>query len=189
MKIYLIDQTNYLQQHLKNLQQISVMPYAKENIKEKITTITINTATPFAKFNLQFLFDYAIFPKKIMTYLTQWSFENRAMQVGDTIVQQVFLPPFGSLSQKIIFGVRIKDIIDEPNRKGFSYETLKGHLEKGLSVFTVEETADNKLIFKIQTFSKPGHILSQLGGPFIAVPYQSYCTRLALNHVKQQLEK
>ena len=74
-----------------------------------------------------------------MTYLTQWGFEKRRMQIGDIIVQQVFIPPFRNLSHKIIFGVRINDIINDTKRIGFSYETLNGHVEKGISVFTIEK--------------------------------------------------
>ena len=188
MNIYLTDQTNKLQRHLDKLLRLSVMTYDKEKLVEKITTADINTTRNFADLDLEFLLDYKIFPSKILTYLTQWNFEKRKIKVGDTIVQQVYLPPFGQLSQKIIFGVRINEVISEPTRKGFSYETLVGHVEKGVSTFTVEQTADKKIIFKVQTFSKPGNILTQLLGPIFSVPYQTYCTRQAINNVKRQLE-
>lgn len=124
----------------------------------------------------------------IMSYLTQWTFENRQMQVGDTIVQQVFIPPFRHVSQKIIFAVRINDIINEPTRIGFSYETLKGHVEKGISIFTIERITGKKTIFKVHTFSEPGNFLTQLVGPIFFVPYQAFCTRQGLLNVKRQLE-
>jgi len=164
------------------------MTYDKEKLVEKVTTADIDTVKGFADLDLNFLFDYKIFPNKILTFITQWNFEQRTMKVGDTIVQQVYIPPFGQLSQKIIFGVRINEVINEPTRKGFSYETLSGHVEKGVSTFTVEQTADKKIIFKVQTFSKPGNILTQLIGPIFSVPYQTYCTRQAINNVKRQLE-
>lgn len=188
MNIYLTDQTNKFPQHLDKLLRISVMTYDKEKLVEKVTTADIDTAKSFADLDLNFLFDYKIFPNKILTFITQWNFEQRTMKVGDTIVQQVYIPPFGQLSQKIIFGVRINEVINEPTRKGFSYETLSGHVEKGVSTFTVEQTADKKIIFKVQTFSKPGNILTQLIGPIFSVPYQTYCTRQAINNVKRQLE-
>lgn len=188
MYIYLTDQTNKFPQHLDKLLRISVMTYDKEKLVEKVTTADIDTVKGFADLDLNFLFDYKIFPNKILTFITQWNFEQRTMKVGDTIVQQVYIPPFGQLSQKIIFGVRINEVINEPTRKGFSYETLSGHVEKGVSTFTVEQTADKKIIFKVQTFSKPGNILTQLIGPIFSVPYQTYCTRQAINNVKRQLE-
>lgn len=188
MNIYLTDQTSKFPQHLDKLLRFSVMTYDKEKLVEKVTTADIDTAKSFADLDLNFLFDYKIFPNKILTFMTQWNFEQRTMKVGDTIVQQVYIPPFGQLSQKIIFGVRINEVINAPTRKGFSYETLSGHVEKGVSTFTVEQTADKKIIFKVQTFSKPGNILTQLIGPIFSVPYQTYCTRQAINNVKQQLE-
>jgi uncharacterized protein (UPF0548 family) len=109
------------------------------------------------------------------------------MKAGDTIVQQVYLPPIQSFSQKIIFGVRISEIIDSDDRKGFSYETLEGHVEKGISIFTIEKLND-KPIFKIQTFSKPGNLLTRLMGPIFSIPYQKYCTKAALKNVKRQIE-
>ena len=188
MNIYLTDQTSKFPQHLDKLLRFSVMTYDKEKLVEKVTTADIDTAKSFADLDLNFLFDYKIFPNKILTFMTQWNFEQRIMKVGDTIVQQICIPPFGQLSQKIIFGVRINEVINEPTRKGFSYETLSGHVEKGVSTFTVEQTADKKIIFKVQTFSKPGNILTQLIGPIFSVPYQTYCTRQAINNVKRQLE-
>jgi uncharacterized protein (UPF0548 family) len=123
-----------------------------------------------------------------MTFTTEWNEENRKMQIGDTIAQQVYLPPTKTFSQKIIFGVRINDLIDQANRKGFSYETLEGHVEKGISTFTVEQL-DNKLIFKIHTYSTPSNILTKLLAPIFSVPYQTFCTKTALKNVKRQIEE
>ncbi len=123
-----------------------------------------------------------------MTFLTQRAFENKQMQADDTIVQQAFIPPFIQFSQKIIFGVRINEIISERTKIGFSYETLNGHVEMGVSVFTIEKTEDAKTIFKVHTFSKPGNLLTKLVEPIFSVPYQTYCTRRGLLNVKRQLE-
>ena len=67
------------------------------------------------------------------------------------------------------------------------YETLEGHVEKGISTFTIEKLED-KLIFKIQTFSAPGNFLTKLLGPVFSVPYQSYCTGNALENVERQID-
>lgn len=109
------------------------------------------------------------------------------MQVADTIAQQVYIPPIKIFSQKIIFGVRICEIINQTNKKGFSYETLDGHVEKGISTFTVEQL-NEKVIFKIQTFSSPGNFFTKLVGPVFSVPYQTFCTKTALKNVKRQIE-
>lgn len=111
----------------------------------------------------------------------------RKMKIGDTIAQQVYIPPSRTFSQKIIFGVRINEIIEQADKKGFSYETLEGHVEKGVSTFTVERL-DNKIVFKVQTYSTPGNILTKILGPIFSVPYQTFCTKTALKNVKRQLE-
>lgn len=187
MKIYLADQKNKFKQHLELLKTREIMYYEKPSLTEKITTIEINTAKKLNQLNLNFLFDYKIFPDYIMTFKCQWTDENRRMRIGDTIAQQVYIPPTKVFSQKIIFGVRVNEIIDLPDKKGFSYETLEGHVEKGISTFTVEQF-DNKLIFKIHTYSKPGNILTRLVGSIFSVPYQTFCTKTALKNVKRQLE-
>ena len=187
MKIYLRNQFKNLTKHLENLKSKRVMIYDKNKLIEKITEININTTKNLDQLSLDFFFDYKIFPDNILIFKTEWNLDNRKMKIGDTIVQQAFLPPIKSFSQKVIFGVRISEIINEENRKGFSYETIEGHVEKGISIFTIESES-NKLKFKIHTFSEPGNILTKIVGPIITIPYQKYCTKKALESVKQKIE-
>ena len=186
MKIYLSDQRKHLQQHLESLKKQSAIIYQKHRLKEKVTSITINTNKTLE--DLDFFWDYRIFPENIMTHQTQWAEEKRTMKIGDTIVQQAYLPPSKQCSLKMVFGVRIKQIIKEENRIGFSYETLNGHVEMGESFFTIEKIKEDTMIFKIHTFSKPGSLLTRAFGPIFAVPYQTFCTAQALKHVKKQLK-
>jgi hypothetical protein len=188
MKIYLIDQHNNFNKHLNLLKKQRVMLYDKAQLKEKVSTVEIHTAKKIEELNLDFLFNYEIFPDNILTFITQWKVENRRMKLGDTIVQQVYIPPIKVLSQKIVFGVRINEIIDETFRKGFSYETLEGHVEKGVSTFTIEQL-ENQIIFKIQTFSTPGNWLTKFLEPIFSIPYQTFCTNKALKNVKRQMEE
>ncbi len=162
------------------------MSYNLAELSEKISIIDLESSLSLDEVNLDCLFDYQIFPEFIMSALPQWKNEKRRMKVGDNILQQVSLPPIKNFSQKIIFGVRISAIIDEKFRKGFSYETLEGHVEKGISTFTIEEI-DGKLIFKIHTFSKPGNFLSKLCAPIFSLPFQKYCTGKALINVKENI--
>lgn len=188
MRIYLKNQTSNFKKNLDFLKTVEVMNYDKTQLTEKTMTIDLKTTKKLEQINLDFLFDYQIFPDNIMTFKTQWTDEKRKMKVGDTIVQQVYIPPTKIFSQKIIFGVRINEIIDQADKKGFSYETLKGHVEKGISTFTIEQL-DNKLVFKVQTYSTPGNILTKLLGPIFSIPYQTFCTNAALKNVKRQIEK
>ncbi len=189
MKIFFKDQSEYFAKHLERLKLESKIKYIQSDLIEKTTSIKIQTKSAFEKINFALLFSYRIFPKNIMSYLTEWQSENREMRVGDTIVQQAFIPPFLKLSQKIIFGVRINEIISERNRVGFSYETLKGHVEMGISTFTIETDFNSDTIFKIHTFSKPGNLLAKIAGPVFSIPYQAYCTKQGLLNVKRQLKK
>jgi len=61
-------------------------------------------------------------------------------------------------------------------------------VEKGESTFTIDKT-DGGLIFKVKTFSEPGNLLTKFVEPIFTVPYQTYCTRTALENVKRQLEQ
>jgi hypothetical protein len=187
MKIYLLDQKSKFEKHLDFLKKQPIMEYDKSTLKEKISIVEIQTTKKIEELNLDFLFKYQIFPDKILTFTTQWTVENRRMKLGDTIAQQVYIPPIKLFSQKIVFGVRINEIIDEDVRKGFSYETLEGHVEKGISTFTIEQL-ENQIIFKIHTFSSPGNRLTKLLAPIFSIPYQTYCTNKALKNVKQQIE-
>lgn len=188
MKIYLTDQKKKFQQHLAFLKTKSVMAFDKTTLTEKTTMIEISTTKKIDQLNLDFLFNYQIFPDNIMTHDSEWFTEKRPMRIGDTIAQQVYIPPTKLFSQKIVFGVRVNEIIDQPDKKGFSYETLEGHVEKGISTFTVEQL-NNKLYFKIHTYSSPGNALTKLLGPIFSVPYQRFCTNAALNNVKRRLEE
>jgi hypothetical protein len=188
MKIYLTDQADNFDRLLKQLTTQATMTFDKTKLKEKTTTIDIKAEKTLGQLNLDFLFDYKIFPANIMTFLTQWGQEKRKMKIGDTILQQAFIPPTKMFSQKVVFGVRVNNIIDETDRKGFSYVTVAGHVEKGESTFTVEYS-NGGLIFKIKTFSEPGNLLTKLVGPIFTVPYQTYCTQTALENVKKQIER
>ncbi len=183
MILKLHSQKQYFPQLLQALKSRKVLSYRLAELSEKISIIDLESKINIDDVNLDCLFDYQIFPEYIMSTLTQWKNEKRRMKVGDNILQQVYLPPIKNFSQKIIFGVRISAIIDEKCRKGFSYETLEGHVEKGISTFTIEEI-DGKLIFKIHTFSKPGNFISKLFAPIFSLPYQKYCTGKALINVK-----
>lgn len=187
MKISVKDQTQNFNHYLEQLKSKRIAEYDKNKLVEKITEIELVSTKSLNHLNLDFFYNYNIFPSNIMMFKTQWKTENRDMQIGDLIVQQVFLPPHKIFSQKVIFGVRINQIINEGNRKGFSYETIEGHVEKGISIFTIEEKKE-KLKFKIHTFSGPGNLPAKIVGPIITVPYQTYCTKKALEYVKLQIE-
>ena len=153
-------------------------------LPEKTTEIALGCSAPIDSYRTDFLFAYDIFPSLIMRAESQWIRENRAMRIGDIIVQRAVLPPigFGLCAE---FAVRISHIFSEATKLGFAYETLVGHLERGVSEFYFEDR-NGELFFVIHTFSEPGHWLSRLGGGLLTSPYQRWCNRQALRHVKQR---
>lgn len=60
---------------------------------------------------------------------------------------------------------RIVYVIDEPNRFGFAYGTLPGHVEKGEELFLVERSEDGMVRYSIRAFSKPRQFLVRLTYP------------------------
>jgi hypothetical protein len=154
-------------------------------LPEKTSEIALDCSGSLSAYRTDFLFAYDIFPRFLMRAEAQWIREHRAMRVGDIIVQRAVLPPigFGLCAE---FAVRISALISQANRLGFAYDTLAGHLERGVSEFYFEERA-GALFFVIHTHSEPAHWLSRLSRPF-SLGYQKWCTQQALNHVKQRFE-
>ncbi len=187
MRIYLRDQEQSLNNHLERLRHTPVMQYDVQRLHVASSTIALSLEASAVKLDSSFIMAYDIFPPSIMTSLTEWSVVGREMQVGDTIVQQVYIPPTRMFSQKLIFGVRVSEIIHEPQRIGFSYETLEGHVERGVSTFVIEQRHQG-LHFKIDTLSTPGTFVAKMLGPLFSVPYQTYCTRRALEYVKRRAQ-
>ncbi len=66
MKLYLTEQN--LTKHLDFLKTIAVMTFDKNKLVEKTTAITLKTNKNIDKLNLDFLFNYQIFPNNIMTF-------------------------------------------------------------------------------------------------------------------------
>jgi uncharacterized protein (UPF0548 family) len=60
---------------------------------------------------------------------------------------------------------RIVYVIDEPNRYGFAYGTLPGHIESGEEVFLVELDTDGRIWYKLRAYSQPRHWMVRLGYP------------------------
>jgi hypothetical protein len=181
MKIFLTDQKSNFPRHLERLKSCPPIPYTENLLKHKIGIKVISNHQHLSPLDAESLFNYRIFPESILQAYPQWRHENREMKVGDTIVQQIYIPPFPRFSQKIIAGVRIKEIFNTEARKGFSYETLKGHPEKGVSVFSLEQQ-DSTLVFKIETYSSASGKFLSLFQPLSAF-YQAYCTKKALENV------
>lgn len=146
--------------------------------------IDLGVTGPLAKWRTDFLFDYDIFPPSILCANPEWQDKGRAMQVGDDMALAAFIPPIG-FGFCMEFGVRIRTIIQEQDKLGFSYETLQGHPERGVSEFYFEEW-EGRVRFVIHTLSEPGSWATRVVGPVLTLPYQAWCTRRALKHVQRR---
>ncbi len=61
---------------------------------------------------------------------------------------------------------RVIYTIDEPNRFGFAYGTLRFHALTGEELFIVERSPDSEeVMYRILAFSRPRHLLVRLGYP------------------------
>jgi hypothetical protein len=107
-------------------------------LPEKTSEIRLGYSGPISSYRTDFLFGYDIFPRFLMRAEAQRVREGRAMRVGDIIVQRDVLPPirFGLCAE---FAVRVSALITQPSKLGFAYQTLAGHLERGVSGFYFEE--------------------------------------------------
>lgn len=183
MKVFFTDQQKHFSKHLEVLKTVDVIPYDRHQLTHKTDSIELGCS--FSDFNFDKLFNYHIFPTNILSAYPQWIQEQRKIQVGDTIVQQINIPPFNKLAQRILVGVRVKEVIDSENSKGFAYETLQGHVEKGISFFIVDQVND-KAFFKVETYSAPAQPLQKLLRP-LSSWYQDYSTKKALVNVRDCL--
>lgn len=87
MKIYLRDQSDNFERHLITLLDEPVMAYNKQRLRMNVSSIDLPIDSDLKNINLDFFFDYSIFPPHVMTFMTQWAVERRAMKPGDTILQ------------------------------------------------------------------------------------------------------
>ena len=70
--------------------------------------------------------------------------------------------------------------VEEPNRTGFGYGTLRGHLERGEESFLVERDVEDRVWFRVTAFSLPARWPAVLGGPITELLqrlYAKFCGR------------
>jgi hypothetical protein len=180
MFVRLTDQRPLLPRHLQRLMDTPIADDRIERMPERMFSKRLPYQLP--KELEDRLFRYHIFPPRILQSLPQWEHENRHMRTGDTIAQQIQIPPLLHASVKIIMGVRITEVFREADRMGFSYATLEGHVEVGVSTFLFER-ADSEWCFTVRVRSAPGNLLTRLVGPIFTMPYRNWSIRQALRHV------
>ncbi|TDZ77634.1 hypothetical protein DE4585_01128 [Mycobacteroides salmoniphilum] len=83
--------------------------------------------------------------------------QTSAPQAAEGVNVATHLWPFWALC-------RIVYVVDEPNRRGFAYGTLRGHPETGEEVFIVRLDPSNDVVsVEITAFSKPSYWWVRMG--------------------------
>lgn len=60
---------------------------------------------------------------------------------------------------------RVVDVVDRPDRFGFTYGTLPVHPEQGEESFTVVRQPDDEIVFHVVAVSRPRHPLARMCPP------------------------
>lgn len=60
---------------------------------------------------------------------------------------------------------RVVHVVEQPDRLGFTYGTLRGHPVSGEESFSVLLEQDGRVRFVLIAFSRPASLLSRLAGP------------------------
>lgn len=186
MKTFLTNQQSRLRELLPEFKALPLSYDAHTVLEERTSTVEISrdaAVTDLASHDFKSLFEYDIFPARIMAFAAEWQEQGRPMQAGDVIVQQAFMPPL-PISVKLVFAVRILEVFREPAKVGFSYGTLQGHPEMGRSEFYIA-IRDGITRAAIHTHSHPGTLLTRSVAPIFTLPYQQYCTNLGLQRMRE----
>lgn len=72
---------------------------------------------------------------------------------------------------------RVIEVIDEPDRSGFTYATLPGHPESGVERFLLERSHDETLRFSVTAFSAPGSLPARLARPLARAIQHAFTRR------------
>lgn len=124
------------------------------------------------------LMTYRIFPPRLMR--AEVCSEDGRIHEGITIVQNVALGPLALKAAVRV--VRVwRNQFDGAQEIGFTYATLQGHPERGISTFRLRRSTDRHITFLIDARSRPGSLLTLLARPF-ARRFQRKASEAALEY-------
>jgi uncharacterized protein (UPF0548 family) len=69
----------------------------------------------------------------------------------------------------LVVPCRVVAVVDEPDRFGFAYGTLPGHVETGEEAFVVERRPDGEVRFTVRVVAEPATPVLRAIGPLVAV--------------------
>ena len=101
--------------------------------------------------------------------LVEWRVHERAGLVvrasGPAVAGAVVEMRLGLGRASVRIPCRVVAVVDEADRRGFSYGTLPGHPECGEEEFLLSRRPDGGLQFTVSAFSRPATRLARIGGP------------------------
>lgn len=72
---------------------------------------------------------------------------------------------------------RVTEVIDDPDRRGFTYATLPGHPEAGMERFLLERIHDGTLHFSVTAVSAPASLPARLAPPLARAVQDAFTRR------------
>ena len=93
-------------------------------------------------------------------------------EAGATVALSVRLGPVVD-----VFGCRIVQVVDEPDRHGFAYGTLPGHPERGEESFILDRTEDGAVTFTVTVFAQGAQLITRLAQPLTNAVSSRYIDR------------
>ena len=136
-------------------------------------------AATAAKSAAMALMRYRIFPPSRMR--AHVCSPDERITAGVTVIQRVFIGPMA-----LEMAVRVLDVFadqDGPHGTGFTYGTVQGHSERGLATFSIHAASSDSLLFRIESWSRPGNALAYFGRPVARLVQRTF-TREALEYFR-----
>jgi len=99
------------------------------------------------------LMHYDFYPPAVLVHTSDFIREQRRLQPGDRIAQQIRILP-GLLAARVIN--MVTRVFYEPDRAGFSYVTTEAHFEIGEWTAAIVRKKDASIWLVVQAVSKPG---------------------------------
>lgn len=87
-----------------------------------------------------------------------------SVRVGDVIRLSFGLGPLS-----VHGSCDVTEVVDDPRRRGFTYHTRPDHPEEGEESFFVDWVADDSVVVRLQSNSRPQRWFIKLGGPVARV--------------------
>jgi uncharacterized protein (UPF0548 family) len=126
-------------------------------------TLGVDATAQLFECAAQQLLRYRFYPTDLIEPTSDFAQQERALQLGDRLVQRIHVLRLGALRLLDFLSVsEISEVIDEPRRKGFAYVTTRGHSEVGEWAAHVLWHDDDTVSLIVHAISKFSDTLSPL---------------------------